>query len=298
MSIKNRGELIEPTDVANLTVQFRDQMGTPIDTDTFPTISIIQPSGLVLLSPTSAGVSHVDTGKYSFLFSVPINGPYGVYNDIWTGIINGFKVEATFSFVVSHTDLPAINSDGYMHLGDSVGFDYSQAAIFNINKILKMVKARLNSSGKAKKVDANGNVMYVDCDIYSLDMLVSFIAMALSKFNSIPYFTNFTFDDTDFIAQFGEILAQTAIVFALASQALIERGREFQLTDNGINFNPPTVSELLNTEFNTELANNFETIKMIKASMRPGPLGIALFNGNSSSPSFRRLRHLKERRII
>src|SRR5271170_7153296 len=133
MSIKARGELIDVTDQVNLTVQFKDQFGKPINVDTFPTISIVQPSGLVLMTPTSAGVTQIGTGNYSYIFTVPINGPYGVFNDIWVGYINGFRVEATFSFVVAHTQIPSINSDGYVHLGDDPGFRYSQCALININ---------------------------------------------------------------------------------------------------------------------------------------------------------------------
>lgn len=296
--IKARGELIEPTETVNLTIQFKDGQGNPIDTDTLPTISLVQPSGLVAMTPTTLGVAHVGLGQYSFLFTTPIAGPFGIWNDMWVGTINGFRVEATFSFVVSHTDLPGINSDGYIKLGDDPGFNYSQIALFNINKIIKMMKARLNSSGKAKKV-INGNVSYVDCDIFSIDMLATFIAMALSKFNSTPYFTSFTFDDSDFVAQFGEILAEGAVLFALASQALIERGREFQLTDNGINFNPPTISELLNTQYNTTLTNWWEGLKYIKNSMRPAPKGLGVFGmTNGMNPAIKRLRTLRARQII
>src|SRR5678815_2247708 len=85
MAIKARGELIDVTDQVNLTVQFRDVSGNPVDTDSFPTISIVQPSGLVALAPTSAGVARVGAGKYSFIYTIPINGPYGVYNDVWVG---------------------------------------------------------------------------------------------------------------------------------------------------------------------------------------------------------------------
>jgi len=129
MAIKSRGELIDVTDQVNLTIQFKDTNGDPVDTDSFPTISIIQPSGLVAIAATSAGVTKISTGKYSFIYTVPINGPYGVFNDIWVGYINGFRVEANFSFVVLHTQVPAINTDGYVHLGDDPGFQYSQAAI-------------------------------------------------------------------------------------------------------------------------------------------------------------------------
>src|ERR1019366_6939617 len=141
-TLKARGELIEPTNYVNLTIQFKDGQGNLVNTDTFPTISIIQPSGSVALSPTTIGVTNTSVGQYSFIFLAPINGPLGIWNDIWQGFINGFAVNATFSFVISHTDLPNISSDGYIALGDDPGFHYSQAAIFNINKCLKMMKAR------------------------------------------------------------------------------------------------------------------------------------------------------------
>jgi hypothetical protein len=297
--IVSRGELIEPTNYVNLTIQFRDAAGNPKNTDVFPNVSIVSPTGLVVAGPTSSGVGQIGIGQYNYLFQAPIAGPFGVWNDVWVGYINGYRVSSTFSFVVSHTDLPSINTDGKMHLGDDVGFQYDQASIYNINKLLKMVKARLNSSGKAKSTDPYGNVIFVDCDIYSIDMLVSFLAMSLNKFNTTPYFTNFVWQDATFFAQFGEVIAEGAVVFALASQALIERGREFQLNDNGISFTPPTVSELLNTQFSTEIAHMWEQVKMIKASMRPNPMGLGVFSmTNGVNPAVRRLRFLRERQII
>lgn len=299
MTIKSRGELIDVTDQVNLTVKFKDQSGNPIDTDSFPTISIVQPSGLVSIAPTSAGVAHISTGLYSFTYTIPINGPYGVFNDIWVGYINGFRIETTFSFVVTHTQVPAINSDGYVHLGDDPGFNYSQCALMNINKLIKSLKARLNSSGKAKSVDAYGNTKYVDCDIFSIDMLTTFLATALWDFNQVPYFTWFTFDEDSFVDQFGEILVEGATLYALASKALIERGREFQLTDNGINFNPPTVSELMSTQYSTLLSHYWEKLKYIKNSLRPAPRGLGTLSMNSAiNPAFSRLRHLRSRRLI
>lgn len=299
MVIKARGELIDVTDQVNLTVQFRDGSGSPIDTDTYPTISIIQPSGLVALAPTSAGVARVDVGKYSFIYTIPINGPYGVFNDVWVGYINGNRVEATFSFVVVGTQTPSINIDGYVHLGDDPGFNYSQAATKNINKLLKSLRARLNSRGKARSSDEYGNPIYVDCDIFSIDMLVTFLATALWDFNQVPFFTFFQFDDDYFVEQFGEILVEGATLYALASKALIERGREFTLTDNGLNFNPPTVSELMNTQYSALLTHYWEKLKFIKASLRPAPKGLGVFSMNSGiNPAFARLRHLRARRLI
>jgi hypothetical protein len=299
MTIKHRGELLDVTDQVELTVQFNDTFGNPVNTDSFPTISIVQPSGLVLLAPTSTGVEQEETGKYSYIFTVPINGPYGVFNDVWTGFINGFRVETTFSFVVNHTQIPAINSDGHVHLGDDPGFRYSQCALININKLMKSLRARLNSAGKAKAADSFGNTIYVDCDIFSVDTLTTFIATALWDFNQVPYFTFFTFDEDIVVDQFGEILVEGATLYALASIALIERGREFQITDNGLNFNPPTVSELLQTQYSTLLSHYWEKLKYIKNSLRPAPRGLGVFSMNSAiNPAFARLRHLRARRLI
>jgi hypothetical protein len=130
-------------------------------------------------------------------------------------------------------------------------------------------------------------------------MLTTFLATALWDFNQVPYFTFFQFDDDNFVEQFGEILVEGATLYSLASKSLIERGREFQITDNGINFNPPTVSELMNTQYSTLLTHYWEKLKMIKASLRPAPRGLGVFSMNSAiNPAFARLRHLRARRII
>jgi hypothetical protein len=299
MVIKARGEVIDVTEQVNLIVQFKDTLGQPIDTDSFPQISIIQPSGLVALAPTSTGIARIDVGKYSFIYTVPINGPYGVFNDIWVGYINGVRAESLFSFIVNYTQVPAINMDGYVALGDDPGFNYSQAAIKNINKLIKSLKARLNSSGKAKSMDSYGNVLYVDCEIFSVDMFTTFLSTALWDFNQVPFFTFFEFDDDTFIQQFGEILVEGATLYALASKSLIERGREFQITDNGLNFNPPTVSELMSTQYSSLLSHYWEKLKFIKASLRPHPKGLGVFGMTSGvNPAFRRLRHLRARQLI
>lgn len=297
--IKNRGELIEATDQVNLTVQFKDPSGNPIDADSYPQISIIQPSGSVFMTPTSVGVSRSGVGLYSYIFTVPINASYGVWHDVWLAYINGFRVETQFEFIINYTQLAAPNTDGYVHLNDDPGFQYSQEAIININKLLKALKARLNSSGKAKSADPYGNVVYVDCDIFSTDMLVTFLATALWEFNQTPFFTFFEFDNNNFVEQFGQILVEFATIYALASKALIERGREFQFTDNGLNFTPPTVSELMMTQYNALLTLHKEKLIRIKESLRPSPQGLGVWGMTSSmNPLVRRLRFLRARQIF
>ena len=193
--IKARGELIDVTDQVNLIVQFKDIMGTPDQHGLLSTNLYCSTKWLGLASSYLGGRYPIRYRSISYIFTVPINGPYGVFNDVWVGYINGFRVEATLSFIVNHTQVPAINTDGHVHLGDDPGFEYSQCAIKNINKLIKSLRARLNSSGKAKSQDGYGNTIYVDCDIFSVSMLTTFIATALWDFNQVPYFTWFTFEE-------------------------------------------------------------------------------------------------------
>lgn len=296
--LTTRNQLIDVNQTVQLTVQFTDPYGNPINLDSYPQVSIVSPSGLVISPPTSAGVMQLNVGQYQFNFTTPFDGPYGIWNDVWMGTYMGMSMSQTLEFVVVHTDLPAINTDGYAHLGDDPGYHYSQIAILNINKLMKTLRSRLNSSGLSKSTDTYGNVVYVDCDIFSVDMLTSFIANALTDFNQVPYFTFFTFEDTPILDNFHDIIVEGATLMALASQALIERGREFQITDNGVNFTPPTVSELLNTQYSTLLTNYYDKLKYIKNSMRPAPRGLGTLRPLATNPQFLRLRHLRARQII
>lgn len=298
MVIRTRTELIEVLDTVELTAAFRDGSGNLVDTDSYPQVSIRQPSGAILVGPTSQGVQRLSIGKYQYSFTVPFGSLIGVYNDLWQTTINGFEVDATFSFVVLTTDVPAINSDGYYHLGDDPGFDYSQTAIFNINKLLKALKARLRNTAKVKVKDIYGNDVFIDCAVFQTDILVDFLAMALTDFNQVPYLTFFTFEDTDMINLFLEVLVEAATIYALGSQAIIERGAEFNITDNGINFVPPTLSEILQTQYSALMTQHWDKLKYIKNSLRPSPRGLGTLRPLAANPAFLRLRHLRARRFF
>lgn len=298
MAILPRAEIIQPGDSVQLLSSWYNSAGMLSDTDSFPIITVIQPSGNVVLGPTSAGVFKLSTGVYGFILPVGLQPDIGVWADIWEGSIAGNVTVQEKNFTVFLSQLPSINSDGYESLGDDNGFNYSQTAIHNINTLLKMLRARLKSAGKRRSTDGYGNVVYTDCDIYSVDELVTFLAWALAELNGIPHFTFFTFDDTPIIENFAGILVQGATLVALSSQALIERGREFAITDNGIGFTPPTISELLNSQWGTEFTNWWEQVKYIKANMKPWPLGLGVLSNISVAPAISRLRHLKARRIL
>lgn len=135
----------------------------------------------------------------------------------------------------------------------------------NLDSLVSLLKQRLQSSGKTKASDANGNTVYVDADIFSKDSLEAFIQLSLSDFNQTPVFTYYTLEDTKIVEIFAEVLIEGAVLSALASKALIERGREFAIVDGGITFDPPTVSELMNTQYSTLLGYHWEKLKIIKS---------------------------------
>lgn len=138
----------------------------------------------------------------------------------------------------------------------------------NLDKLVDLVRFVLRSHSKAKSLDGYGNTFYVDCEIYDRSVLEAFVHLSLSNFNQTPYFTFWGLDDNKFVDVFTEILVEGAVIYALGSQALLERGREFQITDNGLNFTPPGVSELLNTQYSTLLQHHFEKLRLIKMSIR------------------------------
>lgn len=299
MALKTRTEQIDIKDTVQLTATFKNELGVATDLDAFPQITITTPSGLISVGPTSAGVSKISTGKYQYDYTIGLAGPYGLYSDNWIGFLDSFRIEATFNFIVLHTDIPQLNTDGYYHIGDDPGLNFSQIEIQNINKLLKTLRARLNSRGKSKSKDKFNNVIYVDCDIFSVDVLTTFLANSLTMFNEIPHFTLYTFTDSEFVNQFHNVLVEGATLMALASQALIERGLEYNITDSGINFSPPTISELLNTQYSALLTAHQEKVKFIKNSLKPHPIGSGTFNVNAgANPSFARLRHRKQGQII
>jgi hypothetical protein len=298
MATRGRSETLFPNDVVSLTATFRDQIGMPADTDAFPQVTIIQPTGSIAIGPTSLGVSKIGTGKYQFDFPINITQA-GIFSDNWLGYISGNRVEATFQFVVAYTNMPAVRSDGYEHLGDDIPFDFSQTAIHNINGLLKTLRARLRSRGQVKVKDGYGNDVWVDCDIFSLDTLVALLGNSLAYFNEIPHLTFFTFDDTAFVQQFHEVLVEGALMSALQGQALLETGAQQQISDGNANFQPANVGEMINGQYSSIYGQLFERIKFIKNYFKPHPMGLGRFNMlGGENPAIAKMRHKRQGRYF
>ena len=137
----------------------------------------------------------------------------------------------------------------------------------NLEKLKGYLRDRLGSKAKRQSIDGNQNVVYVDADIYSDETLENFLILSLSDFNQVPNFTNYSFDDDMFVTRFAAIFVEGATLYALASQALLERGREFTMTDAGVSFIPPSMAEMLNSQYALVLATYWEKLRLIKINL-------------------------------
>ena len=231
------------------------------------------------------------------LIFLPLNGPAGIWSDNWTGVLGSEVLTGTLNFVVSNIPLSG-EIDGYLQLGDPPDTQYSQTAIANLNVLIHILQRRLQSSGWHKVRDQNGNWINEDCSIFTIDELTTFLCSSLSDFNTTPHLTDFHWEDTDIIIRFRDILCEGAYIIALASKALIEKGKEFTISDAGTNFTPAFVAELLQTQASTLLSVYREKLKQIKYSLfKNHPIGLGTLRITAVAPQILRLRHLRARQF-
>ena len=114
----------------------------------------------------------------------------------------------------------------------------------------------------------------------------------------VPFFTTFTFADEVIYKLFAAAIVEGAYVFAIASQTLVEKGRDFTISDGGLSYQPPALGDFLQSHYGTWLTAYRERLKFIKNSIRPGPRSFGTYsNMSSGAPAFTRLRHLKSRQV-
>jgi len=239
-----------------------------------------------------------DPGLYLLEYEVPLSFPDGYSTDTWRAVIGGVTVESSFEFLILEGGAISRDEEADPELGDAVEFSFTHAEINGINCLLSVLKKRLKNDGVVKVPDGQGGFIDQPCPIFKDNELICFLINGLSEFNSYPHFTNFSFADQQIQTIFMDIVVQGALILALAAQALIEKGREFSITDNGVTYQPPQVSDMLNTQYSAQLQDYKEKLKMIKASLKPNILSLGTFRVTSISPNFLRLRHLRSRQIV
>jgi hypothetical protein len=279
-----------------LEIDVRDITGDRTDADEQPQVSIIDPNGTVIKQMSSTDVIRIDTGRYRYTYAVSTTAPIGTWIDHWKATVSSFTTESRLTFIVlsAAADIEVSGSQ----IGDAAVVSYSEDEILGINKMLACLKARLKNDLKSESIDAYGNTEFVDCSIFTNDELAWFLSCSLSEFNQTPHFTDFTFDMAVIHDRFAYVIVEGAYILALAAQMLIEAGREFTITDNGITMNPPPLSATLNNELSQFVAAHRETLKYIKTSIKPRPTGFGGFRVLAVSPNYMKLRHLRQRRII
>lgn len=296
-----RAKAIRSEDVV-LSIQYYGTDGLASNADATPEITIKDLQGTTVIGPTSIGVSRADIGLYTYTYSVPTLADKGNWADSWSALVGGISVQNVFQFLVVDE---ASSTAGTIRLGDDVAFDFNDAEILGVNTLLKFLKARLRNNGKkplrdqfgAMMYDSYGDIITEECNVFADDLLVCFLCQALSEFNMVPFFTSFQFSDQVIYKLFAAAIVEGAYVFALASQALLEKGREFQVTDGGIGYQPPVLADFIQSQYGTWLTSYRERLKFMKNSIRPGPVSYSTYS-LGSSPAFARLRHLRQRKIL
>lgn len=272
---------------------FRDSAGYPKDADATPTIEILDASGAEVVSTSSVGVYRVGIGHYKYDLTIPSGFVSGLWNDAWTGSVDGYTLSSTFDFLVnSQGTLEAAGSivDPGVNIGDAPEEMFTREETKNINVLLRLLEARIQ------------NISYtnegLECNIFSDDDLVSFLCASLSEFNATPTITTYSWADPVIPGIFSDIITQGAYLIAMASLATIEAGREFTLNDNGVTVNPPPVSSTITSLHSSLLGDYRAKLKEIKRNHRPAPQGMGAGSIMVADPRVRRDRHRREGRII
>jgi len=289
-----------------LKIQYYSGGGVEIDPDSPPEITLMDPSGNTVYGPLSSEIEREAVGLYYFDYMVDPEDNEGLYQDFWTTEIGGAPVSSYFSFLVlDEGDLS--EGTGTIRLGEDVQFDFSDEELEGVNILLKYLKSRLRSDGRKPKrdeygafvTDGYGEIIYEECNVFSDEILATFLCQALSEFNMVPFFTSYSFADNLIQTTFSSLIVEGAYIVALASQALIEKGRDFTISDGGISYQPPQLGDFLASQYNNWLSTYRERLKFIKNNIRSGPVGFGTFtNLTSGSPAVNRLRHLRSRKII
>lgn len=291
-----------------LQIEYFDINGDAVDPDDIPFVRITDVNGDVILDYTYEDVYRLEKGLYQLIYEVPSGSDVGLWMDEWRAQIGGQELETAFVFTVvnAETGLEPTTGPGRVRIGDSVVFDFSDAEIEGINILLQYLKARLKSNGKKPArdefgkfiLDGYGNVVEEECNIFDDEILVAFLCQALSEFNMIPFFTSYTFADPVIKTLFSQAIVEGAYIIALATQSIIEKGRDFTISDGGISFQPPQLGDFLQSHYNTWLTSYRDRLKFIKNSIRPGPQSFGTYSNMSSGASaWTRLRHVRARRL-
>lgn len=279
-----------------LEVAFTDSAGNPKDTETYPSVEILDASMTVVRALSANGVYRPAVGRYRLNYIIPDSFDVGLWNDRWVGTLDGYEIENIFDFTVD--SVGSIEATGisiperiYSLSDDDIEEDFTQEEIKGILRLRKYLKAKMRSV--AYKPDGTM------CPIMPDDQLDLMLCSALSEFNATPTLTAYGFD-SQFLQTVGaDIITQGAMLIAWSGQAVIEAGFEFTVQDNGVTYNPPPVSSTISSMYSTQLSDYRTKLARLKLNLKGAPRGMSAGGFLNSNRNVRvmRMRHLKEKRL-
>jgi hypothetical protein len=227
---------------------------------------------------------------------------YGCYGPCGHGIESGADGYGTFAGReecgfdgCKSADIPATGGcrTNRNEIGDGFwdGISYEYTCVTPIGKRGQCMKDRAVAMTRVRLKDIEPK-----CWAFSEDEVDMQLETSLSDFNAWPTFTCFTWDTLP--ETFLGVITLGAQVFSLYAQGLLEAGREFTITDNGVSFVPPQISGYMQSTASALLQSYTDMKEKIKANIKPSPAGIGTFRVMSMLPGLMRLRHLRAKQII
>ena len=151
------------------------------------------------------------------------------------------------------------------------------------NQLISLLRVILNDTDSA-------------CEIFGDSQLLSYIDLGLMDVNSHPTFTYYDINSVP--RDWYNCIVKGAYVFAIDAQGLVERARNFNITDQGVSYTPPdlpghfqTLSQMVRAEYQAEK-------EKIKANVRPAPCAIGSTRVLTPNPLMLKMRHLRSHRFF
>lgn len=124
------------------------------------------------------------------------------------------------------------------------------------NYYIGLVRARLGYKANASRdlpydiLDIHGNICRSKSYIEQNEQILQYLELSLKRFNLL-FDKDFKLDDPK-LNQFTDLIVQGAVIAALAARALLENGRDFSFSSEGVAVAQSNVSELLTKQWINE----------------------------------------------
>jgi len=114
-----------------------------------------------------------------------------------------------------------------------------------LKELANLVSFRLGAMSKVPRKNDKGEVEYVEVNIFQPEDIKTALELSLRAFNMVETITYFTFDDVENVTQISDLLVTYAAYLLLTRQSLKEKGVEFTLSDGGVSYTPPALSDFV-----------------------------------------------------